>query len=175
MGKQPATSGPPPKPKKTPTPALAYMPKFIEDPEVSSEQPMHHAVSLKTYLVVFAALMVLLLVTVGAAFVNLGPLNFPMAMAIATVKAVLVVLFFMHVYDASRLTKIFVVGTLVWLGIMFILTFSDYVTRGMLPMSRGWSDEVKLIVESPVTGSMEKHRSPDDPLAPRSEEVKGND
>jgi cytochrome c oxidase subunit 4 len=99
-------------------------------------------VSLATYLIVFAALMILLVITVAVAFfVHAGDLNLIIALVIATVKAALVVLFFMHVKYASRLTKIFVVAALLWLAILFTLTFADYVSRGWQPNSRGWVEK----------------------------------
>jgi cytochrome c oxidase subunit 4 len=112
-------------------------------PDVPEEHSATQHVSLKTYLVVFALLMVLLVITVVAAFkVHIGHAgNIILALAIAVLKAGLVVLFFMHVKYASRLTKIFVVSGLVWLGIMFSLTLGDYLTRSWLPMSRGWVDQ----------------------------------
>ena len=61
-----------------------------------------------TYLTIFGALMVCTVLTVIAAFINLGNLNFPVALTIAVFKATLVVLFFMHVKYGSRLTKLIV-------------------------------------------------------------------
>jgi cytochrome c oxidase subunit 4 len=91
---------------------------------------------------VFALLMILLALTVIAAFViNLGNANILVALSIAIVKAVLVVLYFMHVKYASRLTKIFVASAFLWLALLFALTFGDYLTRPYLPMSRGWVDK----------------------------------
>ena len=111
-------------------------------PDVPEEHSATEHVSLTTYLVVFAALMVLLVVTVAVAFyVHAGNLNLLIALIIATVKAALVVLFFMHVKYASRLTKIFVCAAFLWLAILFSLTFADYVTRSWLPMSRGWVEK----------------------------------
>ena len=113
-------------------------------PDLPEEHSSTKHISVGTYLVIFAALMVLLVLTVGAAFwFNLGRLNILLALAIATVKAALVVLFFMHVLYASRLTKIFVSAAFLWLAILFAFTFSDYLTRGWLPVSRGWVDKGK--------------------------------
>ena len=97
-------------------------------------------VSMATYYLVFAALMVLLVVTVVAALLPLGFLNMPVAMAIASIKAVLVILYFMHVKFSSRLTKVFVAGSFLWLGILFVMAFGDYYTRSWSPNSRGWDD-----------------------------------
>jgi cytochrome c oxidase subunit 4 len=85
--------------------------------------------SIKPYVQVTAALFALLVITVGAAYVNLGPLNTPVAMLISLSKAVLIVWFFMHVRRADPLTQIFVVAGFFWLGIMLTLTLSDFLTR----------------------------------------------
>lgn len=82
------------------------------------------------YYLVFGALMVLTVVTVAVAFVDLGPWNDLVAMAIAVTKAVLVILFFMHVRYSSRLVAITALGGFFWLGIMVVLTLSDYLSRG---------------------------------------------
>lgn len=90
-----------------------------------------HVSPLSTYLSIFAALMVLSAITVGAAFINLGALNPIVALAIAIIKATLVILFFMHVKYSSRLTKITVVLSFFFVAILFAETFMDYATRGM--------------------------------------------
>ena len=90
-----------------------------------------------TYYTIFGALMVLTVVTVAAAFVNLGSLNFPVALAIAITKATLVVLFFMHVKYSSRLTKMVVGMAVFFLGILLLLTMTDYLSRGWFASPRG--------------------------------------
>lgn len=82
------------------------------------------------YFAVFFALLVGTGLTVFAAILDLGPFNAPVALAIATVKATLVVLFFMHVWDASeKLTKLVVIGALFFLFLLLGLTMADYATR----------------------------------------------
>lgn len=103
-----------------------------------------HGSSMPTYVAVFVALLVLLVVTVAVAFVDLGPLNLAVALLIAGVKATLVVLYFMHVRHSNRLTKVFVAGTYLWLVILFVLTYSDYISRNWLPNSRGWDENPVL-------------------------------
>jgi cytochrome c oxidase subunit 4 len=76
--------------------------------------------------------MVLTAVTVGVAFINLGPLNFPVALSIAIVKATLVILFFMHVKYSSRLTKLIIATGFFFLLLLFTLTMTDYLSRGWL-------------------------------------------
>jgi cytochrome c oxidase subunit IV len=101
-------------------------------PVVSHQDPKHHVTSFATYFSIFFALMILTGVTVGVAFVDLGILNTPIAMLIASLKAVLVILWFMHVLHSTRLTWVVVVGSFVWLALLFILTFTDYWTRHWL-------------------------------------------
>lgn len=85
------------------------------------------------YFTIFGALMFFTALTVGVAFVDLGHLNFPVALAIAVTKATLVILFFMHVIHSSRLTKLIVATGFFFLLILFGLTMTDYLTRGIQP------------------------------------------
>ena len=88
-----------------------------------------HIVPKRTYYLIFLALMVGTAITVAVAFVDLGPLNTVVALGIAVTKATLVVLFFMHVKYSTRLTWAVVAGSVFWLGILLVLTMSDYLTR----------------------------------------------
>lgn len=84
----------------------------------------------KLYLGIWAALMVLTVITATVAFVDLGPFNTVVALVIATLKALLVVLFFMHVkYASEKLTKMVIVCALFWLLILLFLSLADYGTR----------------------------------------------
>ena len=85
----------------------------------------HHVVPVKLYLLVFGALMVGTVITVAAAFVDLGVLNNVVMLGIAILKATLVVLFFMHVKYSTRL-------------IQFAITMADYLTRGWLDAGAAW-------------------------------------
>ena len=94
-----------------------------------------HIVSIKVYLTIFIALLVGTALTVIAARIDFpGPLNAIIALTIASVKATLVVLYFMHMRYSSRLIWIVFGSALFWLALMFALTFSDYTTRGWLPI-----------------------------------------
>jgi len=97
-----------------------------------------HIVEKKTYYKVFAALMVLLAATVAIAYIHLGKLNIVVAVTIAFIKATLIILYFMHVRYSSRLLWVFVGAGFFWLGILFALSFSDYLTRGWLPQPTAW-------------------------------------
>jgi len=67
--------------------------------------------------------------TVWAAFRNFGPFNIVIALAIASFKATLVVLYFMHARYSPRRTHLVIVSSVFWLAIMLALTLSDYSTR----------------------------------------------
>ena len=77
-----------------------------------------------------AALLGFLGLTITAAYLNLGPVNTIVAMTISLVKGALIVLFFMHIRYSKPLLWVFVGAGFFWLGIMFILALSDYMTRG---------------------------------------------
>jgi cytochrome c oxidase subunit 4 len=95
-----------------------------------------HIVPVKVYVSIFLALMVGTAFTVLAAFQNFpGSLNVIVAMTIAVVKATLVVLYFMHVRYSARLIWVIVASAIFWMGILFALTFSDYLTRDWLVIS----------------------------------------
>ena len=91
-----------------------------------------HVDSVKTYVFVFAALIALTILTTAVAFVDLGRLSVVAALGIATCKMLLVALWFMHVRHSSRLTKLVLIGALLWLAIMLVFTMADVVTRGVL-------------------------------------------
>jgi cytochrome c oxidase subunit 4 len=97
-----------------------------------------HIVPARTYFLVFAALVVLTAVTTAVAFVDLGPLNTVVALAIAVCKACLVVLFFMHVKYAPGLTRVVVVTGFLWLALLIGISLSDVVTRPWTPIPQGW-------------------------------------
>ena len=97
-----------------------------------------HAMPVKTYLTVFAALMVLPVITVAVAFVDLGPFNVMVAVTIAAVKAYVVVLYFMHVKYSNKVIWLSAVAGFIWFGLMLALTFSDYATRDWIPAPGAW-------------------------------------
>jgi cytochrome c oxidase subunit IV len=92
-----------------------------------------HIVSPKIYAVIFLALMVGTFLTVFAAERDFGRMNIVIALGIATIKATLVILFFMHGKYSSRRTKLVIVSGFFWLAIMLGLTIADYSTRHAEP------------------------------------------
>ena len=90
-----------------------------------------HIVSKSVYYTIFLLLMVFTAITVAVAYIDLGPFNIAVALGIAGIKATLVVLFFMHVKYSSKLTWAIVISAVFWLGLLFVLTMNDYLTRGL--------------------------------------------
>jgi cytochrome c oxidase subunit 4 len=89
-----------------------------------------HVVSPGVYVTVFAVLMVLTGLTVFASTMDLGMWNTPVALVIAVTKAVLVVLFFMHVKYSSRLVWLAIGGGVGWLVLAIAGAAADYLSRG---------------------------------------------
>jgi cytochrome c oxidase subunit IV len=96
---------------------------------VSEHEHSEHIVSPATYGVIIITLLILTLITVGAAFVNLGKFNIVVALAIATVKATLVVLIFMHAKYVPQRTKLVIIAGIFWLALLLFMTLSDYASR----------------------------------------------
>lgn len=84
------------------------------------------------YLTVAVTLLILTGVTYSVAAINLGPFNIVIALTIATCKATLVVLYFMHARYSPRRTQLVIISGIFWLAILLILTLSDYLTRSLL-------------------------------------------
>lgn len=95
-------------------------------------QPHAHIDSVKTYTLVFLGLIAATVATTAVAFVDLGPFSVVAALAIAVCKMLLVALFFMHIRYSDKLTRLVIVGGLLWLGILLFLTLTDVFTRGMV-------------------------------------------
>lgn len=92
-----------------------------------------HIVTPKLYFLIFATLMILTATTVYAAEVDLNQyyvgLNVIVALVIATCKATLVILFFMHAYYSTKRTQLIIIAGVFWLATMLFLTLGDYATR----------------------------------------------
>jgi cytochrome c oxidase subunit 4 len=88
------------------------------------------AISLKTYFSVYVALLGLVAATLLASRLNLHGLKLPVALAIASGKAFLISVYFMHLRHSPALMRIAALTGILWLGILFVLAFGDYLTRG---------------------------------------------
>lgn len=105
----------------------------------------HHLIEPIVYYRVFALLVALFIATVAVAFFDLShllnwpPANIVVALIIAVAKATVIVLYFMHVKYSSRLTQAFAMSAIVWLSLLFIFSFGDYFTRGLIPQPGSWT------------------------------------
>ena len=91
-----------------------------------------HVDSVKLYSGVWIVLLMLTGITTAVAFVDLGAFSVVVALTIAVIKMLLVALFFMHVRHSTKLTKLVLVGGLLWLGILLTFTLADIWTRGLI-------------------------------------------
>jgi len=99
-------------------------------PGPAPEHASEHISTLGSSIAIWLGLLVFTGLTVGAAFIDLGPFNIIVALTIATIKATLVVLFFMHVkYTHEKLTGLVIVSAIFFLFILLSLSMADYTTR----------------------------------------------
>jgi len=96
---------------------------------VNPEHAEHHIVTPVTYGIVFATLLTFTGLTVLAAYKDLGILNPVVALAIACTKAVIVILFFMHVKYQSKLVKLTVIAGFFTFLVLITMTLTDYISR----------------------------------------------
>jgi cytochrome c oxidase subunit IV len=117
----------------------------------------------RAYYTIFGSLMVLTAITVAVAFINLGRLNFPVALGIAILKATLVILFFMHVKYSSSLTKLICGGAFFFLAILFFLTLSDYLSRGWFTAPAGTTGAGTRVTIGPAPAPAAEAETPAEP------------
>lgn len=96
---------------------------------VNPEHADHHIISPAVYGIVFGSLLLGTAITVVAAFINLGIFNPVVALAIACTKAVIVILFFMHVKYQSKLVKLTVISGFFTFIVLITMTLTDYISR----------------------------------------------
>jgi cytochrome c oxidase subunit IV len=96
---------------------------------VNPEHADHHIVTPKIYAIVFASLLIGTAITVKAAYIDLGVFNPVVALAIACTKAVIVILFFMHVKYQSKLVKLTVISGFFTFIVLITMTLTDYISR----------------------------------------------
>src|SRR5882762_10267320 len=100
----------------------------VEHEEVAEQHAEHHIVSPMVYLAIFFALLVGTALTIGASYVDMGPWNPVIAIAIAVTKATLVVLYFMHIKYSSKLMKLTVGAGAFTFLILVGMSMSDYIS-----------------------------------------------
>ncbi|MDZ4860166.1 MAG: cytochrome C oxidase subunit IV family protein [Candidatus Hydrogenedentes bacterium] len=125
----------------------------------------HTIVPIKVYVVTGIALAVLMLLTVAAAYIDLGSMNAVVAMVIAIIKAGLIVLFFMNVKYSTRLTWIFVASAFFWLFILLGMFLPDYLARDFVHQSDAWTSSPTVPSVLPIDkrvlhGELHGHEDP---------------
>ncbi len=99
-------------------------------PTTQDDSPHEHISSIGSSVAIWLTLIFCTALTAAVAFVDLGPLNTIVALTIATFKATLVVLFFMHVkYTHEKLTPLVIVSAIFFLFLLLSLSMADYATR----------------------------------------------
>lgn len=101
----------------------------MSHPTLADTHAEHHIVGPRIYGLILLALLVLTAVTTGVAFINLGVFSPVIALAIAVIKATLVILFFMHVKYSSRLVMLTVGAGFFTFLVLITMTLSDYMSR----------------------------------------------
>jgi cytochrome c oxidase subunit 4 len=100
-----------------------------EAKENAPHEHAHHIVSPRIYIVILLCLLLGTGLTVWASFIEMGPWNPVVALAIATAKATLVVLYFMHVRYSTKLTWLTVFSAVFMFLVLIGMTLTDYFTR----------------------------------------------
>lgn len=120
----------------------------------------HHVAPKSMYFTIFGALMVLTFITVALSYVHLGRANVIAALAVAGLKATLVVLWFMHVKHNTPLIKLTAATGFLWLIFMFSITFSDYLSRGFLGWPQSWgATPLEVLHNTPPPGVHVEHET----------------
>lgn len=127
----------------------------------SHGQVHHHISPIPVYLAIFSALLVLTVLTVIVSYLNLGAIALPIAMAVALVKAGLVVGYFMHLKFENRFYSAIFFGSVFFLFLLFAFTFIDLETRGAVVTSQ---DNFELR-RDPKTGQIDKRIGVANPAA----------
>ena len=96
---------------------------------------MEKVVPPKVYVRTCIVLLALLALTWTIAYVDLGPFNLIVALAVAIAKAIVIALFFMNIKGSSRLLHFAAMAGVIWLLFLISLTLGDYITRGWVPLN----------------------------------------
>jgi cytochrome c oxidase subunit 4 len=134
-----------------------------------SEQRAHNIITIPWMLIVYVALMLLLGLTVLAAHLSIGLLGLAIALLIAATKAILVLLYYMHIRIESPTTRIFAAAGFLWLAIMLTLTTADYLSRPWLNRTEPLpSAQTSEIIPAPSGATHQYPASPQTlPFTPR--------
>jgi cytochrome c oxidase subunit 4 len=132
-----------------------------------------HVSSIKFYVLILAALMVLTLLTVGVASIHLGKLNLAVAVVIASMKATLVVMFFMHLKYDNKFNATIFVSSLLFIGVFFAYTLNDTDRRGELDDAQGSQvlPSTGQVAPGGMRGTISPERSHENLILPSAEDT----
>ncbi len=131
---------------------------IAHDQEHAGQYDVHtHISSQGFYVLILSVLMLLTLLTVGVSYIHLGRLNLVVAVVIASIKAALVVTFFMHLKYDNKFNALILVVTLLFIGVFFAYVMNDTEHRGELDLEQG--SKVLPATGDYAPGGME-HRAP---------------
>ena len=115
---------------------------------------MHHPTSSKDYIITFIALLILTVITVAISYVNLGILNIPVAIGVASIKMAFVGFIFMGLRYEKGINSILFIGAFACIIVFFLFTYSDIGFRGTIH-----EEELKIIdVKSPVKKKIKTYK-----------------
>ena len=113
-------------------------PDHTMDANEHAQEHVHpHVAPWQLYAGIFGILIFMTIVTVAIANFDLGAMNTAVAVVIATIKASLVVTFFMHLKDDSRFNALFFLGSLLFGGLFLVYTLNDTAHRGAIDPQNG--------------------------------------
>jgi len=139
------------------------MSAYRENEHETDDGAVHaHIAPIKLYVGIFLALIFFTIITVALSLVHLGPLNLAIANVIATVKAALVVTFFMHLKDDNRFNALVFIGSLLFGGVFLAYTLNDTGRRGE-------TDHIQGAYVNPATGEVAPGGPPIPVAAPAEE------
>jgi cytochrome c oxidase subunit IV len=132
-----------------------------------------HISSVKFYVLILAGLMILTLLTVGVASIHLGKLNLAVAVIISSMKATLVVMFFMHLKYDNKFNATILVCSLLFIGIFFAYTLNDTDRRGELDDAQGSQvlPSTGVVAPGGMEGIISPERSHENIQLPSSEDM----
>lgn len=138
----------------------AHAPKDHAHPSADAHHgsPDHvpHIVPVAEYFKTWGTLMILTGVTVGASYVNFGSANVWIALLIATVKASLVALYFMHLRHDQRFNSVILGAAVIFLGVFIAFTMFDTETRGRTDAIRA---DRPVDIKAPFSGTRSEQRA----------------
>lgn len=118
---------------------------------------MHHPESSKDYKLTFIALIILTVITVAVSYVDLGIMNVPVAIGVASIKMLFVAIIFMGLRYEKGINSILFIGSFACIIIFLLFTFSDIGFRGTIYEEEKIQFDVKSPVKKKLNGDKESH------------------